>query len=171
MAEPAAVERLQPSLLDRLIDDEPDKRSEPREARVLTKAGLRAAVLRDLAWLFNASSMDADIDADRFPYVRTAVVNYGLPQLSGGYASSVEPTRLEGLVRDAILRFEPRIIPDSLEVEAVIDRSILDLHNQIGLVIRGLLWAQPVPLEIMLRTQLDLEDGAITVVDAPRAST
>ncbi|GAA4342138.1 type VI secretion system baseplate subunit TssE [Pigmentiphaga soli] len=168
MAEPAAAERLQPSLLDRLIDDEPDQRSEPREARVLTKQALRTAVLRDLAWLFNASNLEDRIDAARYPEVRKSVLNYGLPQLSGGYASSVDPGRLESIVRDAVMLFEPRIIASSLVIEAVLDRSILDLHNQIGLVIRGLLWAQPVPLEFVLRTQLDLEDGAIVVVDAGR---
>ena len=52
-------ERLQPALLDRLTDDEPDKKQEPREARVLSKSRLRQSVLRDLAWLFNATRLEA----------------------------------------------------------------------------------------------------------------
>ena len=35
-------ERLQPALLDRLTDDEPDKKLEPREQRVMSKTPLRA---------------------------------------------------------------------------------------------------------------------------------
>ncbi len=52
-------DRLQPALLDRLTDDEPDKKQEPREARVLSKSRLRQSVLRDLAWLFNATRLEA----------------------------------------------------------------------------------------------------------------
>ena len=56
-------DRLQPALLDRLTDDEPDKKLEPREARVLSKRRLRQSVLRDLAWLFNATRLEAVDDA------------------------------------------------------------------------------------------------------------
>ena len=52
-------DRLQPALLDRLTDDEPDKKQEPREQRVMSKRRLRQAVLRDLAWLFNATRLEA----------------------------------------------------------------------------------------------------------------
>ena len=52
-------ERLQPSLLDRLIDDEPEKTVEAPDQRVLSKARLRQAVLRDLAWLFNTTRLES----------------------------------------------------------------------------------------------------------------
>jgi type VI secretion system protein ImpF len=54
MAELTPQERLQPSLLDRLTDEEPDQLQESREKRVLSMSRLRDFVLRDLAWLFNA---------------------------------------------------------------------------------------------------------------------
>ena len=42
MAEPLLPQnRLQPALLDRLTDEEPDRKQEPREARVLSKSRLR----------------------------------------------------------------------------------------------------------------------------------
>ncbi len=59
MAEPLPTERLQPALLDRLTDNEPESRVEAREARVLTKSQLRAAVLRDLASLMNSTRASA----------------------------------------------------------------------------------------------------------------
>jgi type VI secretion system protein ImpF len=168
MAELTASERLQPSLLDRLLDNEPHKQVEPPEARLLTKPGLRAAVLRDLAWLFNTTNLADQIDAARHPEAFRSVLNYGLPSMSGSFASNVDTTSLEAAVRYAILTFEPRIIPASLQVETVFDRSVLDMHNQIGLIIHGLLWAQPVPLEIVLRTQIDLEEGGVTVTEIGR---
>ena len=54
MAEALSRDRLYPSLLDRLLDDEPGKATEPRENRSATLARLRENVLRDLSWLFNA---------------------------------------------------------------------------------------------------------------------
>lgn len=168
MSTPAPAERLQPSLLDRLIDDDPTRTQEAREARVLTKPALRAAVLRDLAWLFNAANQATVLAAGRYPQVESSVLNYGLPSLSGGYASSIDIGHLEASIRHAILTFEPRIVPQSLQVRAEFNRSVLEMHNQIGLVIQGLLWAQPVPLEILLRTQIDLEEGGIRVVEEGR---
>ena len=55
MAELTAQERLQPSLLDRLVDNAPDEKRESDDKRTLTKQALRQAVLRDLGWLFNAT--------------------------------------------------------------------------------------------------------------------
>ncbi|SAL28988.1 type VI secretion system lysozyme-like protein [Caballeronia terrestris] len=168
MAEPLASERLQPSLLDRLIDDDPQSRVEAPDARFLTRRALRHAVLRDLTWLFNTTSLGDEIPAGRYPDAAASVLNFGLPCLSGRFASTVDAVVLEQAIRQAIQRFEPRIAPASIEIEPVLDRSVLDMHNQISLVIRGLLWAQPVPLEFALRTEIDLEEGGITVTELPR---
>ena len=46
MPELTAQERLQPSLLDRLVDFQPQHKVEPPESRVMTKQSLRQAVLR-----------------------------------------------------------------------------------------------------------------------------
>ena len=70
MPELTPQERLQPALLDRLTDDQPDTQQEPRERRVLSKAKLRQAVLRDLAWLFNATQLGADQDLSRTQFAR-----------------------------------------------------------------------------------------------------
>jgi type VI secretion system protein ImpF len=168
MAEPKATDRLQPSLLDRLIDDNPQSRVEEDDARFLTKRTLRAAVLRDLSWLFNTTNLSDEMSIDRYPAAYASVLNFGLPSLSGGFASTLDAVALEQAIREAIVLFEPRIAPESIEIEPVLDRPVLDMHNQIALVIRGLLWAQPAPLEFALRTQIDLEEGGITLTELPR---
>ena len=168
MAEPTATERLQPSLLDRLTDDDPRTRVEDNGTRFLPRRTVRAAVLRDLSWLFNTTSLAGEIESERFPDEFASVLNFGLTSLSGRFASTIDAVALEQAIRQAIVLFEPRIAPASLEIEPVLDRSVLDMHNQISLVIRGLLWAQPVPLEFALRAQIDLEEGGITVTELPR---
>ena len=158
-------ERLQPALLDRLTDDEPDKKVEPVERRVLSKNRMRQAVLRDLAWLFNAIRLESTIDLTALSYVRRSVVNFGLPALSGLTASTLEVPDLERAVRQAIIDFEPRILPGTLQVRAVVELSALDHHNVVGIEIHGQLWAQPVPLELLLRTEIDLETGRVEIAD------
>jgi type VI secretion system protein ImpF len=165
VAELTPQERLQPALLDRLTDEHPDEQQEAREHRVMSKRQLRQAVLRDLAWLFNSTRLESGVDLSRVPDVRRSVVNYGLPALSGRVASSLDVTELERAVRQAILDFEPRILPDSLRVKALLQASQLDHHNVIGMEIHGQLWAQPVPLELLVRTEIDLETGKVEIAD------
>lgn len=157
-------DQLQPALLDRLTDDEPDKKLEPRLQRVISKRQLRDAVLRDLAWLFNTTRLDPNMDPATLPNARRSVINYGLPALSGQTASMLEVPDLERAIRQAIIDFEPRILPDTLQVRAL-ESEAMDHHNVIGVQITGHLWAQPVPLELLLKTEIDLETGQVEVAD------
>jgi type VI secretion system protein ImpF len=163
-------DRLQPALLDRLTDDEPDKKQEPREARVLSKTRMRQSVLRDLAWLFNATQLDAVADLTKLPHVRRSVLNFGLPAMSGRTASSLDVTDLTRALREAILTFEPRILPASLEIKTLMEAGALDHYNVVGVEIQGQLWAQPVPLEFLVRTDFDLETGKVRITDLVSAA-
>ncbi|WP_374568610.1 type VI secretion system baseplate subunit TssE [Ideonella sp.] len=158
-------DRLQPALLDRLTDDNPQQRDEADDRRVMSKSQLRQAVLRDLGWLLNAVQPLGKL-ADAYPALAGSVLNFGLPALSGQLASKVDVSVLEKAIRQTLIRYEPRILPDTLEVHAVEANSVLDTHNVIEFEIRGHLWSQPVPLEILLRTQLDLEAGQVQVREA-----
>ena len=159
MAEAEARDRLQPALLDRLIRDDPDT------GRVISKAELRQAVLRDLSWLFNATQPHPEW-AESHPALAGTVLNYGLPPLAGQRLSKLDITRLERTIAETIRRFEPRVLPETLIVRALEPDSVLEAHNTIEFEIRGQLWAQPVPLEILLRTELDLEAGQAEVREA-----
>ena len=169
MAELTPKERLQPALLDRLIDQEPDKKQEPRESRLITKKRLHEAVLRDLAWLFNTSRPGSKSGLDGFEHARRSVLNFGLPALCGETASTLDLVDLEQSIQQVILDFEPRIVPDSLQVKALASAAVLEQHNVLSIEIRGYLWAVPVPLELLLRTDVDLETGTVAIRDLGRA--
>jgi type VI secretion system protein ImpF len=158
-------ERLQPALLDRLTDEQPERALEPRENRVMSRTRLRQAVLRDLAWLFNTTRLESEDDLSGVPYARRSVINYGLPALSGRSAAAIDVHALEAAIRQAIVEFEPRILPATLQVRAILRASALDHHNVIGVEIQGQLWAQPVPLELLVRTEIDLETGKVEMAD------
>jgi type VI secretion system protein ImpF len=161
-------DRLQPALLDRLRDDEPTHRKETAEKGVLNRNRLREAVLRDLAWLFNCAQLGSSVSLEGMPYVQRSVLNYGLPVLAGQTISSVDLEDLANQVRQAILDHEPRVLANSLKVEVLSSEQSIDHHNQVGFRISGHLWAQPVPLELLLHTDIDLETGRVDLRDAPR---
>jgi type VI secretion system protein ImpF len=174
MAGLTSQERLQPSLLDRLTDDEPASSREAIEARVLSKNQLRAAVLRDLSWLFNTSRAEPDPmrgDPDEVsiwrdaPQARNSVLNFGIPSLSGISISSMHFEAIENAVRQAIVQFEPRIDPKTLVVEVNREGGFNIQHNSLRLVIRGHMWNQPVPLELLLSADVDVETGLAAVRD------
>jgi type VI secretion system protein ImpF len=166
MAErPLVQDRLQPALLDRLTDDEPGRSVEPPEASVVSKSRLRQSVLRDLAWLFNAIRLESVQDLSGVPRVRASVLNFGLPALSGVGASSLDVTDLVRAVREAIVNFEPRILPNTLRVRTLLEPGALDHHNVVGMEVYGHLWAQPMPLEFLVRTEFDLETGKVKIAD------
>jgi type VI secretion system protein ImpF len=157
-------DRINPSLLDRLTDEGPGGSS--RSGAGVSLSELRRSVLRDLNWLFNTSQLLKPEDAESWPQVKNSVMNYGLPPLAGMTASGLDLIQLERTLRQAILDFEPRILPESVSVKAELDRESLDHHNVLALRIEALLWAQPVPIELLLRTQFDLESGQNRVDEA-----
>ena len=167
MAELSSRDRLQPSLLDRLLDHEPQHAKESVDARLLTRQQLRAAVLRDLSWLFNAIRSEPEVNSTRTeevamwraaPLARRSVLNYGMPAYSGVTLSSMDSREIERSVEQAIRDFEPRIDPKTLNVEIKLANSN-EQANTLQIIIRGQMWSQPVPLELLLAADLDIETG------------
>jgi type VI secretion system protein ImpF len=169
-----AQERLQPSLLDRLTDSEPSSGREALDARVLNRNQLRAAVLRDLSWLFNATCEEPDpMSPDRervelwreVPEAAGSVANFGIPAMSGRSITRLSFPMIEQGVRQAIVRFEPRIDPKTLKVEISNDPSEAMRPASLRIVIRGQMWNQPVPLELLLSADVDVDTGQAAVRD------
>jgi type VI secretion system protein ImpF len=158
-------DRLQPALLDRLSDDEPHKKLETIEQSVVSKGRLKRTALRDLIWLLNTTCHNTDGELDLYPEVRRSVINFGIPVLSGKNFSGVDWRELERSIHEAILVFEPRILPDSLHVVAQPPADRLGHHNLLQFEIRGELWSMPFPIELLIRSELDLETGQMSLAD------
>ncbi|MGF1446250.1 MAG: type VI secretion system baseplate subunit TssE [Pikeienuella sp.] len=161
MTDRGAAERLQPSLLDRLTDDEPGSAVEPRDARVIDIRRLREIVRRDLAWLFNTTAYESLESLERFPNARVSALNFGVPDLAGITVTRNRAAEIRSRLTERVKMFEPRILPDTL----TIDFSDQDKMTEtvIGFDIRGELWAEPLPIELYMRTELDVTNGVLTV--------
>lgn len=164
MAEQTPIERLQPCLLDRLTDDEPDKREESRTQRVVSHQKYRRGVLRDLEWLFNTSAYLSIEGMETFklkdyPEAFRSVINYGTRQLCG--MTGVDMDRLQEELGEAIRVFEPRISPRTLTIHTNKERNLVMFE------VEGEMWANPLPEHLHVKTSVDLETGQCLLGDAP----
>jgi len=165
MAELTQKERLQPSLLDRLTDDRPEDRQESRDKHVLSPSRLRECVRRDLTWLLNTTSLQSMQELEEFPDVMHSVVNFGMPGMAGRVASTIDVRQMERHLLRVISDFEPRLMKNTLKVKLVHNDQKMDV-NAMSFDIEAELWAQPLPLRLFLRTDIDLENGGVKVTEA-----
>jgi type VI secretion system protein ImpF len=167
-------DRLQPALLDRLTDDDPGNTQEPLKQAVVSKGRLKRTVLRDIGWLLNTTAHHVSGELDDYPEVRRSVLNFGVPVLSGKNFSEVSWADLERAIHEALVQFEPRLLPESLRIRALNVEQNYGHHNRIEFEIRAELWSIPFPIELLLRSQLDLETRQVNLADqlgsAPAAS-
>mgnify|MGYP002700247503 CR=1 FL=1 len=156
-------ENLQPSLLDRLIDDNPDQQNESREKRVMNITKLRDCVIRDISYLLNSHYMEGSSEIEQYPAVKSSVINYGVSGLTGFSMHNIDINQAERKIRQAIINFEPRILKDTLKVSMTRDTEKSSKHA-IVFRIEGQIWAIPIPMMLMLKTEIDLETGSVNVV-------
>ena len=163
MSDKALAERLQPALLDRLTDENPTVSTEPREDRVIDVRRLRQIVQRDLTWLLNTNNNEVNLDTEAYPNVATAVTNYGIKDVAGQTSTADRAQEIRKIIRTAIQRFEPRIRPETLEVDFGSEDETDTRSMLISFNIRGEMWAQPMPLELYLRSQVNVTTGEVTL--------
>jgi type VI secretion system protein ImpF len=164
MADLLPKEALQPSLLDRLTDYEPEDKQESRANRVLSMSKLKECVRRDLVWLLNSSNLNSVIKFDEYPDAAKSVVNYGMPDLAGHTASDIDVISLEKRIKEVIQTYEPRILADTLKIDVSVEDSLMN-HNTMTMEIAGEMWAIPIPIHLLIKTQVDLETGSVSLIN------
>jgi len=160
MTELPIADRLVPSLLDRLTDEEPGQKVESRDKRVISPLNLRISIQRDLEWLFNTTHLASDMDLDSYPEVKSSVLNYGIPDL--GSLTNKRSENIEDILQNAILNYEPRILADTLSV-SIIESNKPRRNNRLEFQIEGQLWSQPLPQALYLRTEFDLDVKTVQI--------
>ncbi len=123
---------------------------------------LELTVRRELAWLLNTTNLEAVVDLEPYPEIRTSVLNYGVPDLAG---KSQSPTAMRQRAQDmeASLRaFEPRLDPDTLSIQA---RSVSERENALTYLIRGNITAAATAIPMQLVSDIETDTGAVTLRD------
>ena len=150
------TEGLLPSLFLRI--DEAEQSSDSRQGTSF--AVYRADILRNIRWILNSSARPLKSPISDFPQALHSSLNFGIPPYSGKVGSSLNVRLFAAAVRDAILRYETRILTDSLEVTPVIENR--SLGNQVSFQISGSIWCEPLPERFSLETSIDASTGEWT---------
>jgi len=166
---------LLPNLFSRLTDNAPHQSSELPSAYTLTIEGLHDEIRRDLAHLLNASSLGELIDAFDYPLAARSCINFGMPPLAG---ESLHPSQLDMLgllVNEAVNRYEPRLMPDSVTLHWCTDPESSGRQRSTAarrgtdqaprIEIRALLKSQVYPVAFTVQSAVDFATQRLTVLD------
>lgn len=142
------------SVIDRLIDVEPERKLEPPLSRAQSVRDLKAAVRRDLEWLLNTRRTIEESPASLKELGRS-VYNYGLPDVTSLYLrSSKDQAFLLESIKAAVNFFEPRLLNVKVRMEPATDDK-----RVIRFAIEGLLRMDPAPEQVLFDTMLEPMSG------------
>ena len=148
------LSHLIPTLLYRLQDDHPENTQDSLGEGFVTRKKIRSVLQHDLTLLFNTINHETELNSDAWPELASSVINYGIPPFSGGYASEMPWTTVEKMLRTAITRFEPRLIPETLSIMPLPEEG----DNRLHFKIQAFIDMEPYPLEFVLKSSVDLEN-------------
>lgn len=143
--------KLRPSILDRLLDDDPYNQSEADTGREQKLAQLRNSVRRDLEKLLNTRYRVVE-PPEEFEQLEVSLLNYGLPDLATVNTLDNEKKNeftkgLEKLLRD----FEPRF--KSVNVKFTENQDSTD--RTLRFSIEATVYADPYPEKIIFDSVLE----------------
>lgn len=133
--------------------------TEPRDARVIDIHRLRDIIRRDLSWLLNTNNLETQIDPELYPHVTNSVLNFGVREVAGDFSTEERAMRIHRSIAAAIERFEPRIREGTIEI--VERKEDAGRRTTIVFDIAAEMWAQPYPVELYLRSEVDITTGEL----------
>ncbi len=141
---------LLPSVLDRLLDFEPEVSKEPPKSRTQLLRDLKQSVRRDLECLLNSRVCVYPVPDD-LPALKISVLNYGIPDFTGlAMGSRENRENLREIVEDTIRRFETRFKSVHVEIAEDFDLNKRSLRFRID----GVLHAEPAPEPVVFDSEL-----------------
>lgn len=151
-------QNIQASILDRLIDLEPEVSREPVQRRFLTLGQAKASVVRDLENILN-TKRSVLVPPNSCKEVNRSLFLYGLQDFT---AQSPKSAMVRQLLRQqiekAISRFEPRL----KNVRVNFEVSMQD-ERTLGFRISGLLVVDPVREPVTFDTYFDVIKGEYVI--------
>jgi type VI secretion system protein ImpF len=150
--------RITPSVFDRLMDFEPDAKTESPKSHSKSLRDLKLSVRRDLEWLLNTRQIFTEIP-DTLVELNNSVFTYGLPDITSTSAkSSADQKRLVKRIETAIKNFETRF----LDVKVVFE-PINNIDRTIKFKIEARIDIEPTPEPIVFDTVLQLGGGGFSL--------
>ncbi len=152
---------LLPSLLDRLLDNDPEQKQDPPRSRSGNLAALQDAIRRDLEAFLNTRRCCVSPPPE-LGELRTSLVEYGVPDfLSANAASEQVRQELRADIEDAIRRFETRFQSVSVTLAA----GGAEADRTLKFRIDALMYAEPAPEYVSFDSSLNPGSRTFSVLE------
>lgn len=152
-----------PCLLERLLDDEPKKSTEAWDRYHFDAKAMRTMIQRNIIDILNTANIEERLSKHKHKEVAASVMNFGISPLVGGYSTPHNWTLIERIIREALLRFEPRLIPESIMIGLKGDQKSPMCNGIIQFEIRALVKWQPQPFDLCLDARYESETDSASL--------
>lgn len=121
----------------------------------VTESAVRREISRDLETLLNTVNLESIESLEDCEFVRKSILNYGLPDVTHRTIDEVGVTDVVSEIEDALIRFEPRLVRDSIRVRR--DEEAEIAHFLVRFIVRADMFSDPlkVPVEFFADVQMD----------------
>ena len=156
------IRSLNPSLLDRLLDDNPGVQQEPSTPPQQALRNLHQSVRRDLEALLNTRQRCGTYPAS-LKELDKSLVNYGIPDFTGSNLGSPEGrTQFVRGIEAVIRRYEPRF----KSIRVTLLDNVEPLDRTLRFRIDAVVYAEPAPEAVIFDSSLEPVTGNVEVKDA-----
>ncbi len=143
------------TLLDRLTLGEDSSSANAQDQ-------LRRSIGQELAWILNTAALSSTRDLKRWPAVRRSVLNYGIDVVPGRSLTHTDAHQLARSIKRVIETYEPRIVPASLTVNAMIGEDDPD-HGDVHFAINAVCLCGTAKLPLNFGITWDRDTGQLQV--------
>jgi type VI secretion system protein ImpF len=160
------IERtVQPSVLDRLTDEDPRGLTDRRMSYAESVQSFKLAVRRDLEWLLNCRRTP-DPAPETFEELRTSLFHYGIVDVTSLGEGGDSHERLLKEVEDSLLLYEPRLANVRI---SLVEEEGQSHRRELHFVVEGTLRLDPTPEQVSFDTVLHFSTGEIDVTGVKNA--
>jgi type VI secretion system protein ImpF len=146
------------SILDRLVDMEPENRSEPAQYRVVSERRILNQVFRDIENLLNTRCSPIDIPVS-FKRLKGSLIRYGLTDST---AKNPESSRVRKElckeIEKTIALFEPRLKNPIVRIETRVGKK-----RELSFRISGVLVVEPLAEPVSFDTFFDINQSRYVI--------
>lgn len=147
------------TVLDRLVDREPEAAGDRPISRADSIREYKQNLQRDLEWLLNTRRTE-DPEPERLPELANSVYYYGIPDLTSLSRDSGDSlAKLVTYVEQALAKFEPRLTAIKVSISPAAEGPLSDVRLQVEAVLR----LEPTPERITFDTVMHKANGDIEV--------
>lgn len=125
------------------------------------EATMRRDLSVDLASLLNTIDLASAVDLRDLRHVANSIVNYGLRDVGSLTSQEEEVDRIKDDLKRAFLNYEPRLNPDSIQVER--DETIDDVNQRLRFSVSAEMFFRPANVLIDFVAEIDVGSGKINL--------